>query len=102
MDAVDIVEEAGFEAIEAMDADEALRILAERCDIRIVFTDIDMPCSMDGIQLARLVRERWSSVAIIVASGHHRPGPDDLPPAARFFTTPYARAAIKDALAQAA
>jgi CheY-like chemotaxis protein len=59
MDAVDIVEEAGFIAAEATNADEAMRILETNPDIRIVFTDIDMPGSMDGIKLAFAVCDRW-------------------------------------------
>jgi CheY-like chemotaxis protein len=64
-----MVEKAGFEAIEAIDADEAIRILESRNDIRAVFTDIQMPGSMDGLKLARAVRDRWPPVALIVTSG---------------------------------
>lgn len=70
--AVDIVEQAGFDAIEAGDADEAVRILESRNDIRIVFTDIDMPGSMDGMKLAACIRDRWPPVEIILTSGHLR------------------------------
>ena len=56
--AMDMVEEAGFEAIAASDADEAIRILESRNDIRAVFTDVHMPGSMDGLRLARVVRNR--------------------------------------------
>ena len=65
--AMDMVEEAGFEA--ASDADEAIRILESRNDIRAVFTDVHMPGSMDGLRLARVVRNRWPPVALIVTSG---------------------------------
>jgi DNA-binding NtrC family response regulator len=102
MDAVDIVEEAGFVAIEAENADEALRLLEENPAVRIVFTDIDMPGSMDGIKLAHAVRDRWPPVTIIIASGHHRPASHEMPAHARFFPKPYARAAIKAALREAA
>jgi CheY-like chemotaxis protein len=69
MPAIEMVEEAGFEAIEAIDANEAIRILESRSDIRAVFTDIQMPGSMDGLKLARALRDRWPPVALIVTSG---------------------------------
>ena len=69
LSALDMVEEAGFEAIAASDADEAIRILESRNDIRAVFTDVHMPGSMDGLRLARVVRNRWPPVALIVTSG---------------------------------
>jgi DNA-binding NtrC family response regulator len=62
--AVSMVEAAGFEAIEAGNADEAVRILESRKDIRIVFTDINMPGSMDGMKLAACIRDRWPPVEI--------------------------------------
>src|SRR4051794_9847689 len=67
--AADMVEEAGFDAIMASNADEAIRILESRNDIRAVFTDVQMPGSMDGLRLARVVRNRWPPVALIVTSG---------------------------------
>jgi len=83
--AVDLVEEAGFEAVEAVDADQAVAILEPRNDIRIVFTDIDMPGSMDGMKLAAAVRDRWPPIEIIIVSGHRRPMDRDLP-AGRYFS----------------
>jgi len=98
MDAVDMVEEAGFQAIEASNAVEAIEIMEARPDIRILFTDIDMPGSMDGLALARAVRDRWPPVHIIIASGHVRVASRDLPSRALFFAKPYQRGAIKAAL----
>src|SRR5687768_13690928 len=49
--AVEMINAAGFEAIEAASADEAIEILECRSDIRIVFTDIHMPGSIDGLKL---------------------------------------------------
>jgi CheY-like chemotaxis protein len=89
MMAIDIVEEAGFLAIEARNADEAISILETRSDIRIVFTDIDMPGSMDGIRLAAAVRDRWPPIEIIITSGHVRKSDVDLPPRSVFFAKPY-------------
>jgi CheY-like chemotaxis protein len=67
--AVDMIRDAGFEPLWASNADEAIRILESRDDIRIVFTDINMPGSMDGLKLAQAVRGRWPLVKIIVTSG---------------------------------
>jgi DNA-binding NtrC family response regulator len=89
MAAVDLVEEAGFEAVEARNADEAIEILNAREDIRIVFTDIDMPGSMDGMKLAAMVRDRWPPVEIIIVSGHRKVSDDDLPARSVFFSKPY-------------
>src|SRR5262252_4072217 len=85
MSAIDMVEEAGFEAIAASDADEAIRILESRNDIRAVFTDIQMPGSMDGLRLARVVRNRWPPVALIVTSGQTNVMETDIPTGGRFF-----------------
>jgi two-component system, response regulator PdtaR len=67
--AVEIVEEAGFVAIEAADADEAVSLLESRSDIVLLLTDIDMPGSMNGLTLAHAVRNRWPSIKILVVSG---------------------------------
>src|ERR1700688_3962857 len=77
--AVRAIEDAGFEVIEAADADEAIRILESRSDIRVVFTDIHMPGSMDGLKLAHAVRNRWPPIKIIVTSGHDLVSEKDLP-----------------------
>lgn len=87
--AMDIVEEAGFEAIEAASADEALRLLNRSERIHIVFTDIRMPGSIDGVELTRMVRRNWPGTRVIVASGH---GSSDQALAAgadRYFAKPY-------------
>jgi len=91
---VELVEEAGFEAIEATDADEAIRILESRNDIRAVFTDIQMPGSMDGLKLARAVRDRWPPVALIVTSGKTDITESDLPSGGRFLRKPCEAAQI--------
>jgi CheY-like chemotaxis protein len=87
--AVDLVEAAGFRAIEASNADEAIAILEARKDIRIVFTDIDMPGSMDGLRLARAIRERWPPIELILTSGHVDVTDSDVPERGLFFSKPY-------------
>lgn len=89
MVAVDLVEEAGFEAIEASDADEAILFLENIPDIRILMTDIDMPGSMDGLKLAAAVRDRWPPIKIVVVSGKQRPHASDMPEHSLFFAKPY-------------
>jgi CheY-like chemotaxis protein len=82
-----IVEDAGFEAIQAGNADQAVAILKARSDIALLLTDVDMPGSMDGVKLAHAVRDRWPPIKIIVVSSRV---PDrDLPPGSRFFCKPY-------------
>jgi CheY-like chemotaxis protein len=74
--AVNLVEDAGYTAVEASNTDEAIAILERRKDIRIVFTDINMPGSIDGLKLAHAIRKRWPPIELIVASGHFlRPMP---------------------------
>ena len=87
--AVDTVAAAGFDVIEAASADEAIRILERRSDIRVVFTDIHMPGSMDGLKLAHAVRNRWPPIKIMVTSGRELITEDDLPEGGRFFAKPY-------------
>ncbi|HEY0253276.1 MAG TPA: response regulator [Kofleriaceae bacterium] len=89
MAAMDMVEDAGFEAIEAASADEAVLILENRLDIRIVFTDIDMPHGMDGMKLAACIRDRWPPIEIIMTSGHVHAREVELPARTVFFPKPY-------------
>ena len=96
--AVNIIEDAGFEVIEAASADEAIRVLECRSDIRVVFTDIHMPGSMDGLKLAHAVRDRWPPIKIIVTSGRELIAEQDLPEGGRFFAKPYNAIQILDAL----
>jgi CheY-like chemotaxis protein len=72
MRTVDMVEDAGFTSVEAVDADEAVAILESRSDIALLFTDIQMPGSMDGLKLAHAVHERWPPIKIILVSGQLR------------------------------
>ena len=95
---VDIVEDAGFTVIEAHNADEAIAILEVRTDIAIVFTDVEMPGTMDGLKLARAISKRWPPVRLIVASGRRSPIADEMPIGSRFFAKPYNDAALINAL----
>jgi two-component sensor histidine kinase/CheY-like chemotaxis protein len=88
MRAVDIVEDAGFIPIEAVNADEALAILESRSDVDLLFTDIQMPGSMDGLKLAHAVHERWPFIKIILVSGKLTPTDSERPTDSRFFGKP--------------
>jgi two-component sensor histidine kinase/ActR/RegA family two-component response regulator len=88
MRAIDIVEDAGFAALEAVNADEALAILEARSDISLLFSDIQMPGSMDGLKLAHAVHERWPSIKIILVSGKVNLADTDKPARSRFFGKP--------------
>lgn len=89
MHAAEMFSDAGYEVVEAGDADEAIRILEARADIHLVFTDIQMPGSMDGLKLARAVRNRWPPVKIITTSGNYAIRDGDLPEGAVFLPKPY-------------
>ena len=100
LNAMNMVEAAGCEAIGALSADEAVRLLETRTDIRAVFTDIHMSASMDGLGLMRLMKDRWPSVPVLVASGKTNIAPADLPHGVRFFAKPYLPVQIEAALRQ--
>jgi two-component system, response regulator PdtaR len=85
----DIILGGGFRLLEAATADEAFELLRSGAEVHMVFTDVDMPGSINGFEFARLVRQGWPEVAILVASGKMRPGPGDLPAGAEFIAKPY-------------
>jgi CheY-like chemotaxis protein len=81
MRAVDMVQDAGYTPVEALDTDEAVAILESRSDIALICTDIQLPGSMDGLGLAHTVHKRWPAIKIILVSGQLNPPSIDLPPA---------------------
>jgi CheY-like chemotaxis protein len=88
MRAVDMVEDAGFTPLEAVDADEAISILESRSDIALLFTDIQMPGRMDGLGLAHAVHDRWPPIKIILVSGQLKLAHIDIPADSHFFGKP--------------
>jgi len=88
MRVVDMVEDAGYVPVEAVDADEAMAILQSRSDIVLMLTDVQMPGSMNGLQLAHAVHERWPPIKIILASGQLKLSGSDIPQDSRFFGKP--------------
>lgn len=84
------LQEAGFITHEAADVAEAIRVLESNSDIRVVFTDIQMPGSMDGLALSHYVRKRWPPTIIVVTSGRCTPTKDEMASGAMFLAKPFA------------
>jgi two-component system, response regulator PdtaR len=91
MHAAEMIRDLGFEVLEAANADQAISLLESNSEISVVFTDIQMPGSMDGLLLAAVVKDRWPPVALLIASGRKRPSMADMPAGARFIPKPYSR-----------
>jgi two-component system, response regulator PdtaR len=88
--AVAAFDDGGFVVLETASASQALAVLHDNADcIHAVFTDVDMPGPMNGLQLAVYARRRWPSLGVVVASGQSQVGPADMPAGARFFSKPY-------------
>ena len=85
----DTLTDAGFEVVEAGSADKALRILERHGEVDVLFTDIRMPGSMDGLELARVVHERWPAMKILVTSGDTFPPSSAIADDGRFLAKPY-------------
>lgn len=90
MDATGILEDAGFTVLEAVNVAQAMRVLEDHgAKVDVLFTDVQMPGEANGFDLARHAAGRWPHIAIVVASGQVRPGPDDLPEGATFIAKPF-------------
>ena len=89
MDIVNQLEDEGFTVLEAGNADVAIQVLEAHPEVSILFTDIDMPGSMDGLKLSAAVRDRWPPVKIVVTSGHRTVEITDLPDGSVFHAKPY-------------
>ena len=100
MDIVEAIKIAGYDVFEAGNADEAIAVLERRSDISVVFTDIHMPGSMDGMKLAHYVRGRWPPIRIIATSGHARISEEELPEHSRFIGKPYVHSTVIDTIRQ--
>ena len=95
MNSADVIRNLGFDVIEAEDADHAVSLLESVPGITVLFTDVQMPGSMDGLLLAAVVRNRWPPVALLVTSGKIRPPSSDMPTGARFISKPYSPLELK-------
>ena len=94
LSAVHMLEEAGFRMIEAVNSHEALELLAADFDVQLLFTDVNMPGTIDGLALAREVRNRWPHIGIMVASARKAPLPEELPAGSWFERKPYSPDAL--------
>ena len=90
------LEQSGYTVVMARTADDAIAVLEARQDIHLVFTDIDMPGSMDGLKLAAAVRDRWPPVHIIITTG--KPRPLEIPANAIFIPKPYLTSSVVAAI----
>lgn len=99
MDAMGILEDAGFATLEAATGDAGITAL-ETADgkAKLLFTDVQMPGVIDGFALAREVARRWPQIGIVVASGAVKPGPGDLPEGATFIEKPFSAELVHDHL----
>lgn len=95
-----VVEQAGYAAVEASTADHALQLLADN-GVAAVVTDVQMPGSINGLELAHKVKAAWPSMVVVVMSGRHLPLPADLPEGTRFLSKPFSEQRLLDVLADA-
>lgn len=98
MDIVEQLEAEGFKVYEASNGARAMRLLDLHPDISLLFTDIDMPGSMDGLKLAAAVRNGWPPIKIIVTSGARMIEASDMPGGSMFFSKPYQHASVMAAM----
>jgi two-component system, response regulator PdtaR len=89
MAASGLLEESGFGVVEAANADAALKVLDTRDDVRLLFTDIQMPGSCDGMDLARQVHVRWPNILLVITSGQVKPAEAEIPDHGHFIGKPY-------------
>lgn len=94
------IEDAGLPYVEAADADEALEILKSRADVGVLFTDVNMPGALDGMDLAKLVHEQWPPIRLVVTSG--RPLKSEVPDDGQFVAKPYDLGRLTQTLAKIA
>jgi two-component system, response regulator PdtaR len=85
-----ILEEQGFNVLQAGSAERALKVMEAEPNVRLLFTDIQMPGAFDGMDLARKVHARWPHVLLLITSGQKKPGRAEIPDHGRFVAKPYA------------
>lgn len=98
LDAISMVEDAGFEAVEALSSADAIRLLEERLDIRLVYMDLDMPRGRKGIEIAAAIRDRWPPIEIILTAAYFTRDSVGLPDRAEFYAKPVDHREIVDAM----
>jgi two-component system, response regulator PdtaR len=86
---VGLFADAGFRPIEAESGDDAIEVLNANSEVQLLFTDVDLPGTIDGLALAWYVRTKWPHNGIIFVSGRFVPKLRELPGGARFHQKPY-------------
>jgi two-component system, response regulator PdtaR len=85
----ELLEENGYTVVEADSAEEALKVMEARKDVRLLFTDIQMPPGCDGLELARQVHKRWPNVLLVITSGQVQPTKAEIADHGHFIPKPY-------------
>lgn len=98
MDLAEQLQAAGYRTVEACHADEAIAILEKHLEIRVVFTDVQMPGSMDGLALSHYIRKRWPPTILIISSGNKAPNAADMPSDVDFLSKPFWKDALDKVL----
>ena len=98
LDISEALEDEGYDVITVANADDAIKVLESRNDVHTIFTDIDLPGSVDGLKLAAAVRDRWPPVNIIVTTGMRAPRRDEMPANSMFIAKPYRSAEVLEAV----
>ena len=101
LDAREILEDAGYVVTEAASADEALPLLADGEATEAILTDINMPGTLDGLELARIVDGLMPEIAIVLMSGKELPRRENLPLKATFVAKPFSASALLQRVAEA-
>jgi CheY-like chemotaxis protein len=87
--AASMLQDAGFDTLEADTAEDALHVLEEHADVRVLFSDVQLPGAMDGLDLAHLVHDRWPDIGLLLTSGGVTVRPSEIPDDGDFLPKPY-------------
>lgn len=94
----DMLIDAGFDVLEAADATEALHLLETNSDIRVVFTDVEMPGALDGFALAQRIEALWPDIGVLVTSGRRYPSEIFQAATRRFLPKPFRVAQVVEVI----
>jgi CheY-like chemotaxis protein len=86
----DFLRDHGYEVLEAADAAEALAVFEAKEAVDIVFSDVQMPGSMDGAMLADVVRLRYRIPVLLTTGDYARAAAVSLADTVMLLPKPYA------------
>jgi two-component system, response regulator PdtaR len=89
MDAAHFLEEEGFNVIESTNGEHASTVIQRHPNIHVLFTDVHLPGSLGGVELAHIARKRWPSIVVLIVSGKAKPREHEMPTGSRFLPKPY-------------